>query len=181
MMLRFLPLLALLAGLTGCATAPIADPCGAPLDPRLEAALADASQRLRSGCEYDFDRYFAELLERAEDRPDQRNRRLFSDFLVGAAEAGVIARRRAAELYNRYFEVRFVSLSGDFNTCSQVCPDPDRILDAMATELRHKEAGLLRISADSAAYYRADALFKRSQLVLAATCDACAAGGDGRR
>jgi hypothetical protein len=177
MMLRILLFASAVTALAGCATAPVADRCAGPLDPRLEPALADASERLRSGCEYDFDRYFAELLERAEDAPEPRNRRLFSDFLVQAADAGVIARRRAADLYNRYFEVRFVSLSGDFNTCSQVCPDPDRVLDAMAAELGHKETGLLRIAGDSAAYYRADSLFKQSQLVLAATCDACTARG----
>jgi hypothetical protein len=46
----------------------------------------------------------------------------------------------------------------------------------MERELSDKERGLLRVSLDNDAYYRADQLFQEVELVLEATCMACAAG-----
>jgi hypothetical protein len=46
----------------------------------------------------------------------------------------------------------------------------------MERELSDKERGLLKVSQDSAGYYRADSLFNEVDLVLEATCTACAAG-----
>lgn len=164
-----------LTTLVGCETAPVADACAGPLHHDFQNAVADASSRLESGCATHFDRYFESLLARAEDRPEAGNKRMFSTFLVDASDAGVISRRQAADLYNRYFNVRFVSLQGDFNTCSQVCPEPDATFRAMTRELADKERGLMRISNDAAAYYRADELLAQSRLVITATCDACGA------
>ncbi len=47
----------------------------------------------------------------------------------------------------------------------------------MERELSDKERGLLRVSLDNDGYYRADQLYKEVELVLEATCTACAAGG----
>ena len=80
------------------------------------------------------------------------------------------------ELYNRYFNVKFVSLDGDYSTCSQVCPVKDKVILDMRQELLDKEIGLLQISNDKTGYYRADLLLKESELVLQATCQACSAG-----
>ena len=79
-------------------------------------------------------------------------------------------------LYNRYFNVKFVSLDGDYSTCSQVCPVKDKVILDMRQELLDKEIGLLQISNDKTGYYRADLLLKESELVLQATCQACSAG-----
>jgi hypothetical protein len=46
----------------------------------------------------------------------------------------------------------------------------------MERELSDKERGLLKVSLDSAGYYRADELYQEVELVLEATCTACAAG-----
>ena len=89
---------------------------------------------------------------------------------------GVISKRQAQALYNRYFNVKFVSLAGDYNTCSQTCPVQARVISDMKAELQDKELGLLRVTGDNSSYYRADNLLKETQLVLAATCRACAAG-----
>ena len=86
------------------------------------------------------------------------------------------SRRQAQGLYNRYFNIKFVSLAGDYNTCSQTCPVRTQVLGDMRGELLDKELGLMKISGDSAGYYRADHLLKESQLVLEATCRACDAG-----
>ncbi len=161
--------------LAGCASQQTADYCAARLDGNLESAMAEASERLSEGCEYQFDGYFQQLLAIAEANPDRENRMRFSDFLLGANDMGVISRRQARSLYNRYFGVKFVSLQGDYNTCSQTCPQRSRVLSNMQAELQDKELGLLRASADQQSFYRADHLLKETELVLEATCTACEA------
>jgi len=162
--------------LAGCSSTETADVCGAPLTGNLKAAMNDASNRLDNGCTYHFDGYFQTLLGIAENNPDQANPMHFSDFLMSAQERGIISRRQAASLYNRYFNVKFVSLQGDYNTCSQTCPVRAQVMSEMRAELHDKEMGLLRASADSGSFYRADSLLKETELVLEATCRACEAG-----
>lgn len=162
--------------LAACASQQTADHCSARLDGRLEAAMSEAASRLADGCEYQFDGYFQELLSIAEANPDRGNRMHFSDFLMQVNDTGVISRRQAQSLYNRYFGVKFVSLQGDYNTCSQTCPQRGRVLSNMKAELHDKELGLLRASADQQSFYRADNLLKETELVLEATCSACEAG-----
>lgn len=161
----------------GCASQQTAERCSTPLAGSLDAALRDASDRLADGCEYQFDGYFQQLLAIAEANPDRANGRHFSDFLLNANDMNVISRRQAESLYNRYFGVKFVSLQGDYNTCSQTCPQRARVLSDMQAELHDKELGLLRASSDQQSFYRADNLLKETELVLEATCNACEAGG----
>ncbi len=163
-------------GLAACATQETADYCSARLSGNLDSAMAEASERLAKGCEFQFDGYFQQLLAIAEANPDAKNRMRFSDFLMRANDMEVISRRQAQALYNRYFGVKFVSLQGDYNTCSQTCPQRDRVLSNMQAELHDKELGLLRASADQQSFYRADNLLKEAELVLEATCSACEAG-----
>ena len=163
--------------LAGCESAPATTQCTGSLGSNLGVAAAEAEDRLASGCAYHFDDYFAEMLALAEANPSVENRMLFSDFLVGQQQAGTLSTRQARAYYNRYFGVKFVSLQGDYNTCSQTCPVRDTVLSDMRTELQHKERGLLRASEDSESFYRADTLLKEAELVLEATCRACEAGG----
>ena len=174
-MYRIVILAAALPGLGACANQ-TADYCSARLGGNLDAAMMEASDRLANGCEYQFDGYFQELLAIAEANPDARNRMRFSDFLMRANDMDVISRRQAQSLYNRYFGVKFVSLQGDYNTCSQTCPQRARVLSNMQAELHDKELGLLRASNDQQSFYRADNLLKETELVLEATCSACEAG-----
>jgi len=161
----------------GCATpTQTTDICSGPLRGNLDAAMQDAENRLGEGCGHEFDRYVADLLAVAEANPDRRNPQHFSEFLVRLTDSGVISRRKAEAVYNRYFNVKFVSLQGDYNTCSQTCPVKNRVLSAMQSELKDKELGLLRASNDAAGFYRADHLLKETELVLEATCRACVAG-----
>lgn len=164
-----------------CEATPVADVCGGRLGTNLESALSETERRLGSGCEYRFDNYFRENLATAEANPDTENKRLFSDHLLRVNDMGVISKRQARDLYNRYFNVKFVSLAGDYNTCSQTCPVQARVISDMKQELQDKELGLLRASSDNASYYRADNLLKETQLVLAATCRACEAGTNAGR
>jgi len=71
--------------------------------------------------------------------------------------------------------VKFMSMKGDYNNCSHTCPNKQKVLFNMERELSDKERGLLRVSLDSDAYYRADKLFQEVELVLEATCMACSA------
>lgn len=166
---------------TACEATPVADVCGGRLGSSLEGALAETERRLGNDCEYRFDSYFRENLATAEANPDSDNKRLFSDHLIRVNDMGIISKRQAKDLYNRYFNVKFVSLAGDYNTCSQTCPVQARVISDMKQELQDKELGLLRASSDNASYYRADNLLKETQLVLAATCRACEAGSNAGR
>ena len=161
--------------LSACTTA-TPDHCAANLRGNLDSAITTAESRLASGCEYHFNAYFNSLLTIAEANPDPDNKMLFSDHLMRVNDMGVISRRQAEGLYNRYFNVKFVSLQGDYNTCSQTCPVRSQVMSEMQAELHDKELGLMRASNDSASFYRADTLLKETDLVLEATCRACQAG-----
>lgn len=169
--------LLLLGAASGCTTTNVSSHCPMPLNGNLDRAMTDVEQRLSTGCEYQFDSYFQQLLVIAEENPDSENKVRFSDHLVRVNEAGVISQRQAREYYNRYFNIKFVSLSGDYNTCAQACPVQAEVMSNMRNELRDKQVGLLKASDDKDAYYRADHLLKETDLVLEATCRACAAGG----
>ncbi len=178
--LKFLTIPALMVALltlNACTTTGTADACTVRLTPPLGSAMRMAEQKLSDGCEINFDNYLEQLLDIAVDNPDRENKRRFSDYLVRASDRGIISKRQAKNLYNRYFNVKFVSLTGEYNTCSQTCPVKARVLADMQSELLDKERGLVQASNDSASYYRADHLLKEAQLVLEATCRACEAGG----
>lgn len=172
---QMLMIIGALTLIAGCELTPTADYCAAPLSGRLDAAIGDAETRLANGCEYHFDDYFQQLLAIAETNPDRGNKRLFSDHLVRVSDSGLISTRQAKLLYNRYFNVKFVSFTGDYNTCAQTCPVRNQVLADMQAELKDKEIGLLHASQDQQSFYRADKLLQETELVLEATCRACQA------
>lgn len=163
--------------LSACESAPVVGYCSVTLKPGLASAMRLAEDKLGSGCEYSFDDYYTQLLNIAAENPDAGNKQLFSNFLVGMSDRGIISKRQARNTYNRYFNIKFVSLMGDYNTCSQTCPSRNKVMADMQRELRDKELGLMKASEDSASYHRADHLLKEAQLVLEATCRACELGG----
>ncbi len=173
--LTWVPLLGLVGLIAGCTTAE-PDYCAVNLRGDLDGAMRTVEAKLGSGCEYQFDGYFQSLLTLAESNPDKNNRQYFSDHLMRVQDMGVISQRQAKGLYNRYFNVKFVSLQGDYNTCSQTCPIRKQVMSDMRAELHDKELGLLRASNDPQGFYRADNLLKEADLVLEATCRACLAG-----
>lgn len=160
--------------LASCATPP--PPCNGPQTKNLVAAISDVKHTLNSGCAAQFDRYYDDLLTIAEGDPKAENKRLFSEFLVWAGDEGLLSQRQAKNYYNRYFNVKFMSLQGDYNNCSHTCPVRERVMLDMERELGDKERGLLKVSLDNDSYYRADRLYQEVELVLEATCTACAAG-----
>jgi hypothetical protein len=160
--------------LASCATAP--PPCNGPQSKNLNAAIDDVKQTLNNGCAAHFDRYYDDLLTVAEGDPKPENKRVFSEFLVWAADEGLLSQRQAKNYYNRYFNVKFMALQGEYNNCSHTCPIRDRVMINMERELGDKERGLLNVSLDNEGYYRADELYQEVELVLEATCTACAAG-----
>jgi hypothetical protein len=158
--------------LAACATTP--PPCVSPQTRNLNHAILDVQSNLRDGgCAAHFDRYYDELLTIAEGDPKAENKRVFSEFLVWSSDAGLLSQRQARDYYNRYFNVKFTSMQGDYNNCSHTCPRRDRVMRNMERELSDKERGLMKISLDGDGYYRADKLYQEVELVLEATCTAC--------
>ena len=149
--------------------------CVGPQSKNLAAAIDQAQASLISGCHAQFDRYYDDLLGVAEGDPKPENKRAFSEFLVWSSDNGLLSTRQAQDYYNRYFNVKFMSLKGDYNNCSHTCPNKQKVLFDMERELSDKERGLLRVSLDNQGYYRADQLYQEVELVLEATCTACAA------
>jgi hypothetical protein len=165
---------ALILGAAGCNSNPPRQPlCNLPDGNDLDAAMARARFDLHTGCASRFDDYFRGLLQIGAQNPDPDNRRLFSDFLEWTVDEGLLGRRQAQERYNRYFNVKYVSLMSDYSVCSETCPSRSRLFGAMQQERLDKELGLLKISADRSRYQRADRLYHETELVLEATCQAC--------
>lgn len=160
--------------LAGCANQP--PPCAGPTSKNLTAAISDVKRTLNDGCAAHFERFYDDLLRIAEGDPKAENKRLFSEFLVWSADEGLLSQRQAKNYYNRYFNVKFMSLAGDYNNCSHTCPRRERVMLEMERELSDKERGLLKVSLDNEGYYRADELYQEVELVLEATCTACQAG-----
>lgn len=167
-------LLLSVATLASCASSP--PPCMGPQSKNLDAAVNDVKQSLQGGCQAHFDRYYDDLLNIAEGDPKPENKRLFSEFLVWSSDEGLLSSRQAKDYYNRYFNIKFMTLQSDYNNCSHTCPVRERVMRDMEQELGDKERGLLRVSLDNEGYYRADELYQEVELVLEATCTACAAG-----
>lgn len=161
--------------LTGCATS--APQCALTDTRNLDGAIQSAKSNLAAGCVVHFDAYMDQLLDVAEGDPAPENKRAFSDFLVWAGDEGLLSKRQSQETWNRYFNVKFVSLQGDYNNCAQTCPVRADVLANMERELEDKERGMLAASMDRDGYYRADRLLQETELVLEATCRACEAGG----
>ncbi len=171
--IRFLALLACLATLSACASN---EPgCPSPQTRNLDSAVSFVRTSLNTGCEAHFDRYYDDLLTIAEGDPKPENKQIFSEFLVWSGDQGLLSTRQAQEYYNRFFNVKFMSMKGDYNNCSHTCPNKQRVLFDMERELSDKERGLLKVSRDADGYYRADRLYQEVELVLEATCTACAA------
>ena len=162
--------------LTGCATTSTPD-CALADTHDLDRAIDSARDRLQNGCVAHFDGYMDDLLVVAAGDPAPGNKEAFSDFLVWASDTGLLSRRQSQETWNRYFNVKFVSLRGDYNNCAQTCPTRARLMKDMEAELADKERGMLQAALDRDGYYRADRLFSETELVLEATCRACEAGG----
>jgi len=160
--------------LASCATN--APECSGPQSKNLVSAIDGAQASLINGCHAHFDRYYDDLLSIAEGDPKPENKRVFSEFLVWSSDQGLLSKRQAQDYYNRYFNVKFMSMKGDYNNCSHTCPNKQRVLFNMERELSDKERGLLKISLDNEGYYRADQLYQEVELVLEATCTACSAG-----
>ncbi|MDJ0749700.1 MAG: hypothetical protein QNJ11_09475 [Woeseiaceae bacterium] len=150
--------------------------CVGPQSRNLAQAIDTTQTSLMNGCHAHFDRYYDDLLTIAEGDPKPENKRAFSEFLVWASDKGLLSNRQAQDYYNRYFNVKFMSMKGDYNNCSHTCPNKQKVLFNMERELSDKERGLLKVSLDNDGYYRADQLFQEVELVLEATCSACAAG-----
>ncbi|MBT8104014.1 MAG: hypothetical protein HKN65_02545 [Woeseiaceae bacterium] len=149
--------------------------CSGPQSRNLATAIDEAQGALANGCHAHFDRYYDTLLGAGEGDPKPENKRAFSEFLVWSSDQGLLSTRQAQNYYNRYFNVKFMSLRGDYNNCSHTCPNKQKVLFDMERELSDKERGLLKVSLDNKGYYRADQLYHEVELVLEATCTACAA------
>jgi hypothetical protein len=147
--------------------------CSPPNGHKLDQAMSAARFDLETGCESHFDDYLVRLLAIAEGDPGKENKGKFSDFLLWANEKGLLSKRQAREIYNRYFGVKYVSMIGEYSVCSEACPRQPDLMREMKEELSDKEIGLLKVSGDRRSYQRAHQLYREAGLVLEATCTAC--------
>ncbi len=164
---------------TGCSHSkpvPVTQPsCPLPSGNFVDQAFDTARSTLSyNECKYQFDQVMDALLEVCEGTPSINNKKLFSDFLVWAKNQGIISTVQAKKIYTRYFTATFVSLSGDFQTCS-LCPRIHKILSDCDQELEKKKSGLLKICGDKKTYAKASNDLKQISLILEATCKACEA------
>jgi len=165
---------ATLFAISGCNSEPVkANVCNPPEGHDLNQAMQQAKQDLSDICGYRFNAYFSQLMKIAEGDPQPANKEKFSDFMMWAHRTSLLSKRQARELYNRYFNVKYVSLMGDYNNCSTSCTRQQQLISEMQQELLDKEQGLLKISRDNSGYQRADRLLQETELVLEATCTAC--------
>ena len=166
-------------GLSACNTAKSRDAdCPMPQGYNLNDAFMQVRTVLttqRRQCAPQFDSYIQRLLQIASENPASENKRRFSDFLLAVSDEGIISERQAQNLYNRYFNVKFVSLIGDYSICSEACPARSNVMADMTQELADKEVGLLAVSSDRQSFQRADRLLQETELVLEATCASCTA------
>ena len=162
----------------GCANqspAPVVNNCFLPSGHLVDPAFATATSTLSNpDCWYKFDAVFASLLKVCEGAPDMKNKVLFSDFIGWAEGEGVISKLQAKACYTQYFSHRFVSLPDTYQTCSH-CSRLKALLEACWSELKNKEQGLLKGCGDKATYMKACDDLKKIELILEATCSACAA------
>ena len=172
-LLKTFGVLASVMSLAACAST---EPgCPSPQTRNVDSAISFVKTSLETGCEAHFDRFYDDLLSIAEGDPKAENKRIFSEFLVWSGDQGLLSTRQAQEYYNRFFNVKFMAMKGDYNNCSHTCPNKQRVLLDMERELSDKERGLLKVSQDAEGYYRADRLYQEVELVLEATCTACTA------
>lgn len=166
----------LLAVTAACNSNPPKAPlCTAPAGNNLNAAMDQAQFDLGTGCSAQFENYFAKLIHIGKGNPSPDNKAQFSRFLEWSVEEGLLSKRQAQARYNRYFNVKYVSLMSDYSVCSETCPNRSRVLSDMRRERKDKELGMLKISGDRSGYQRADRLYHETELVLEATCTACGA------
>lgn len=147
--------------------------CVAPLPQRLELAIAEADTRLAAGCNAQYASLLDQLLVVGEGDPKIQNKRLFSEFLGGLGNKGIISPQQAKETYTRYFGSKFVSALGAYNNCASICPVKEGLFNDMRSELQDKTRGLLNISSDQSGYGRANKLHAEYELSIEATCQAC--------
>jgi len=173
-----IPRLFCVAALAGLLSACNSNPsqetaCSPPSGHNLDQAMSAARFDLETGCEARFHDYLVRLLAIAEGDPGKENKAKFSDFLVWANDEGLLSKRQAREVYNRYFGIKYVSMIGEYSVCSAACPRQPDLMREMKEELSDKETGLLKVSDDRRSYQRAHQLYREAELVLEATCMAC--------
>jgi hypothetical protein len=161
--------------LMACTPKPEPPPCPIPSGHLVNEAFQTARSTLsQPQCRYQFDAVFSALMNICQGAPDLKNKELFSELLSWAKEEGIISTVRAKELYTRYFSDRFVSMPDAYKTCSY-CPQMKSIMANCQDELRDKEKGLLHVCGDKDTYAKASNDLQKMQLILEATCSACAA------
>ncbi len=143
---------------------------------RFGHALIEVRKDLgNDSCYPAFDHYLTELIGIAGGDSDLLRRKDFSEFLVWSAEQGIINKKQAKDIYNRYFTSSFVSLPDEYNVCSQ-CRNQVQIENAMYQELVKKKEGMATACNDQKSYDEARSHYDSLLLFLDATCTACDEG-----
>ena len=154
---------------------PVVENCPLPSGYLVDQAFATARSTLSNpACRYQFDAVFASLLKVCKGAPDMKNKELFSNLLLWAKNEGIISKVQAKAYYTRYFAHRFVSLPDTYQTCSH-CNRLKTLLANCRNELKDKEQGLIETCGDKVTYAKASDDLAKIEVILEATCSACAA------
>jgi len=146
-------------------------PSGNLVDEAFQTARSTLSQ---PECRYQFESTLNALLIICKGNPGEKHKQAFSDFLMWAKGEGIISTIQAKEYYNRYFSHKFISMPDNYRTCGY-CRQLKKIMSDGKDELRQKEMGLLKVCRDKESFAKASSDFKAIELILEATCSACAA------
>jgi len=162
------------AGLSACGSIPTrgGDNCALSGTQKLEDVVAEAQNKLASGCETQFSSYYQQLLQVGAGFPKPENAIVFQDSLRWSVNQGIVSKIQAGERYDRYFSTTFSGLSGTQSVASSVCPQLDQTLSNLRSELEDKQTGLQGILGQQDRYQQATRLYYNLELNLHAACAA---------
>lgn len=172
-------LLLLLASCIATPQKPLEGVAACPLPPKsknLDEGLRQIKAFLSSNpyCNTLYEDYFLAALQIATQNPGIENRGKFAKFLSWSRDNGIITQKEGKNYFNRFFNPKYISISGNYNNCSQI-DKREAILKSARDEMNDKKTGLMHV-------LNQPKLFKMSQNlymdldymyseVLSKTCD----------
>ena len=158
-------LICLTLAVMGCRTPQKPPPPVAPVSPpvpvceslerfnQVDPAIAAAKSNLaRQECGASFQASYEQLIEIAEMNPHSSNRKRFGDFIDWGYTQRMLSSVEANTLYKEYFSTEFIALPDNVRVCDAAF---DKMERALESELRKKEKGLAKATANQGEYQRA--------------------------
>ena len=123
--------------------------CVLPSSILLDEAIQQSKNLLRRHrCFYQFDTVFERLKQAGTGNPGEQNKSHFAEFLNWSKKRGIITKKQASNLYNRYFGEVFISLPERGNICSHSAKN-QQFRNNLDKELIQKKEGMISILGDN--------------------------------